>query len=146
MLASALLNTSPHEDTLGRSMKVGKEEIVGMVKALELYLAADHEALMREWWTRLDTVAGELKQIPGVSTSVHVPEIANVVPHMQISWDPRRISLTSEQAFDLLKNSKPSILLGRSENGLGLTGFQLRPGEDKIIAQQLVRIFRDHRA
>ena len=69
-------------------MKVGKEEIVGMVKALELYLAEDHDALMREWRDRLDTVAGELKQIPGVSTSVHVPEIANVVPHMQNQLGP----------------------------------------------------------
>ena len=49
MVANALLNNSPHEDTLGRSQKVGKEEIVGMVKALELFLAEDHEALAREW-------------------------------------------------------------------------------------------------
>jgi uncharacterized pyridoxal phosphate-dependent enzyme len=145
LIANALLNSCPHEDTLGRSMKVGKEEIVGMVKALELYLATDHNALMREWWDRLDRVAGELKNVPGVSTSVHVPEIANVVPHMQISWDPRRISLTPDQAFDLLRESKPSIILGKNENGLGLAAFQLRPGEEKIVAERLVRIFRDHR-
>lgn len=145
LIANALLNSCPHEDTLGRSMKVGKEEIVGMVKALELYLAADHDALMREWWARLDTVAAELKNVPGVSTSVHVPEIANVVPHMQISWDPRRISLTTDQAFDLLRTSKPSIMVGRNENGLGLASFQLRPGEERILADRLIKIFRDHR-
>lgn len=127
-------------------MKVGKEEIVGMVKALELYLATDLDALMREWWDRLDTIAAELKQIPGVSTSVHVPEIANCVPHMQISWDPRRISLSPDQAFNLLKNSKPSIMLGRNETGLGLASFQLRPGEEKIVADRLVQIFHEHRA
>ncbi|HLY59229.1 MAG TPA: aminotransferase class V-fold PLP-dependent enzyme [Terriglobia bacterium] len=144
LLANALLNTCPHEDTLGRSMKVGKEEIVGMVKALELYVAEDHDALMREWWARLDTVADELKKVPGVSTSVHVPEIANVVPHMEISWDPRRISLTPDQAFDLLRKSKPSIMLGRGEHGLTLASFQLRPAEEKIVAERLVQIFRDH--
>src|SRR6202045_3080977 len=53
LVAYALLNNSPHEDTLGRCEKVGKEEIVGMVKALELYLREDHEALDREWWRRL---------------------------------------------------------------------------------------------
>jgi len=145
LIANALLNTCPHEDTLGRSMKVGKEEIVGMVKALELYLAADHEALMREYWARLDTVAAELKQVPGVSTSVHVPEIANCVPHMQINWDPRRISLSPEQAFNLMKNSKPSIMLGRNETGLSLASFQLRPGEEKIVAERLVQILHEHR-
>jgi L-seryl-tRNA(Ser) seleniumtransferase len=54
MIANALLNNSPHEDTLGRSQKVGKEEILGMVKALELFLAEDHEALAKEWQTRLE--------------------------------------------------------------------------------------------
>src|SRR5437868_2301157 len=54
LVANALLNNSPHEDTIGRSQKVGKEEIVGMVKALELYLNEDHDALTREWQTRLD--------------------------------------------------------------------------------------------
>src|ERR1700736_3473350 len=49
LVANALLNNSPHEDTLGRSQKVGKEEIVGMVKALELYLNEDHDALAKEW-------------------------------------------------------------------------------------------------
>jgi L-seryl-tRNA(Ser) seleniumtransferase len=146
LIASALLNTCPHEDTLGRSMKVGKEEIVGMVKALELYLAADHDALMREWWARLDTVAAELKNVPGVSTSVHVPEIANVVPHMQINWDPRRISLTPNQAAELLRNSKPSIVLGSNEYGLSLASFQLRPGEEKIVTQRLVQIFHQHQS
>jgi len=145
LIASALLNTCPHEDTIGRSMKVGKEEVVGMVKALELFLAADHEGLMREWWGRLDTVAAELKKVQGVSTSVHVPEIANVVPHMEISWDPRRISLTSHQATQALRDGKPSIILGSNETGLSLASFQLQPGEDKIVAERLVQIFRDHR-
>src|SRR5256885_10110710 len=49
LVGNALLNNSPHEDTLGRSQKVGKEEIIGMVKAIELYLKEDHEALTREW-------------------------------------------------------------------------------------------------
>src|SRR6202451_4240130 len=58
MVANALLNNSPHEDTLGRSQKVGKEEIVGMVKALELFLAEDHEALAKEWQERLGVDSG----------------------------------------------------------------------------------------
>ena len=57
LVANALLNNSPHEDTLGRSQKVGKEEIIGMVKALELFLAEDHEALAKEWQDRLEGIA-----------------------------------------------------------------------------------------
>src|SRR5438874_12209762 len=68
LVANALLNNSPHEDTLGRSQKVGKEEIIGMVKALEVYLREDHEALAREWQDRLDRISRELTKISGVTT------------------------------------------------------------------------------
>src|SRR2546425_9695180 len=69
LIAYALLNNSPHEDTLGRSQKVGKEEIVGMVKALESYLKEDHDALNKEWQRRLDYISGQITRIPGVTTS-----------------------------------------------------------------------------
>src|SRR6202158_4751364 len=69
LVACALLNNSPHEDTLGRSQKVGKEEIIGMVKALESYLKEDHEALNKEWWRRLDSISAEITRVQGVSTA-----------------------------------------------------------------------------
>jgi uncharacterized pyridoxal phosphate-dependent enzyme len=144
LVAYALLNNSPHEDTLGRSQKVGKEEIVGMVKALESYLKEDQEALTKEWWRRLDYISGEIARVPGVSTAVSVPDIANHVPHMQINWDPRRISLTAQEASKQLQSGKPSIVLGRSENNLGMNSFMLQPGEEKIIAERLVQLFRAH--
>jgi len=147
LVANALLNNSPHEDTLGRSQKVGKEEIIGMVKALELYLREDHDALNREWQGRLENVARELNKVPGVSTSFFVPDIANHVPHMQITWDSK-ISLQPHEASKLLRNSKPSIAIGGGEGrpGLAMCSFMLQPGEDKIVAQQLSRILREHSA
>jgi L-seryl-tRNA(Ser) seleniumtransferase len=144
LVAYALLNNSPHEDTLGRSQKVGKEEIVGMLKALESYLKEDHEALTKEWWRRLDYISGEIARVPGVNTAVSVPDIANHVPHMQINWDPRRISLAAQEASKQLRSGKPSIVLGRSENSLGMNSFMLQPGEEKIIAERLVQLFRAH--
>src|SRR6184192_4949590 len=93
LVANALLNNSPHEDTLGRSQKVGKEEIIGMIKALELFLSEDHDALAREWQQRLNTVSTQITKISGVSTAFFTPDIANHVPHMQIAWDAK-ISLT----------------------------------------------------
>ena len=148
MVANALLNNSPHEDTLGRSQKVGKEEIVGMVKALELFLAEDHAALAKEWQARLQMISHEITKVPGVSTSFFVPEIANHVPHMSITWDVGRISLTAEQASKLLRNSNPSIVLepGEDRPGLAMNSFMLQPGEDKIVAEQLSRLLREHAA
>lgn len=147
LVGYALLNNSPHEDTLGRSQKVGKEEIIGMVKALELYLKEDHDALTREWQARLERIARELTKIPGVSTSFFTPDIANHVPHMQISWDSR-ISLEPKQVSQMLRNSKPSIVIGGGEGrpGLAMCSFMLQPGEDKIVAEQLSRVLREHSA
>ena len=148
LVANALLNNSPHEDTLGRSQKVGKEEIVGMVKALELFLAEDHDALAREWQDRLERISIEIRNVPGVSTSFFVPDIANHVPHMSITWDTARIPLSPQQASKLLRSSTPSIVLGAGEErpGLAMNSFMLQPGEDKIVALQLSRLLREHAA
>jgi uncharacterized pyridoxal phosphate-dependent enzyme len=146
LVAYALLNNSPHEDTLGRSQKVGKEEIVGMVKALESYLKEDHEALDKEWRRRLDTISSAVKRVAGVNTAFSMPDIANHVPHMEITWDARRISLTPQEASKQLRSGKPSIVLGRNENALSMNSFMLQPGEEKIIAEHLVRLFRAHSA
>lgn len=144
IIGNAILNTSPYEDTLCRAQKVGKEEIVGMVKALELYLEDDHEALTREWWRRLDQIAAQLKRLDGVSTAYHVPEIANHVPSMQVFWDPRKYSLAPADAAKFLLAGQPSIAVGQGREGLSLTAFMLQPGEEKIVAAGLERMFRAH--
>jgi L-seryl-tRNA(Ser) seleniumtransferase len=141
----ALLNNSPYEDTLGRSQKVGKEEILGMIKALEIYLAEDHDALAAEWQRRLDAVSRQVTKIPGVSTTFFTPEIANHVPHMQILWDSK-ISLTPRQAAQMLRASTPSIVLSAGEEhpGLSMNSFMLQPGEEQVIADQLAKLLREH--
>jgi uncharacterized pyridoxal phosphate-dependent enzyme len=143
----ALLNNSPYEDTLGRGQKVGKEEIIGMIKALELHLKEDYDALDKEWQDRLELVSREIIRIPGVSTKFFTPAIANHVPHMQITWDSR-ISLTPQQVSQLLRNSKPSIVMsaGEEKPGLAMNSFMLQPGEEQIVAEQLSRILRQHSA
>jgi uncharacterized pyridoxal phosphate-dependent enzyme len=146
LVAYALLNNSPHEDTLGRSQKVGKEEIIGMIKALESYLKEDHEALTKEWWRRLDSISAEISRAPGVSTSFSIPDIANHVPHLEIHWDPRHISLEPRDAVQQLRSRKPSIILASTESGLIMNSFMLQPGEEKIIADSLTQLFRAHSA
>jgi len=143
----ALLNNSPFEDTLGRGQKVGKEEIIGMIKALELYLAEDHDGLAREWQQRLNTVSTQITKIPGVSTAFFTPDIANHVPHMQITWDAK-VSLTAQQASQILRAGTPSIAIGGGEGrpGLAMSSFMLQPGEEQIIAEQMVKLFRKNLA
>ena len=143
----ALLNNSPHEDTLGRGQKVGKEEILGMIKALELYLNEDYEAMSKEWQDRLDLISREITSIPGVSTSFFTPDIANHVPHMRIAWDSR-IPLTPQQVAKALRNSRPSIVIGGGEGkpGLSMNSFMLQPGEDQIVAERLAHILREKSA
>jgi len=68
------------------------------------------------------------------------------VPHMSITWHAARISLTPQQASKLLRSSKPSIVIGSGEGhpGLAMNSFMLQPGEDKIVAEQLSRLMREH--
>jgi uncharacterized pyridoxal phosphate-dependent enzyme len=146
LVVNALLNNSPHEDTLGRSQKVGKEEIVGMVKALESYLKDDHEALNKEWQRRLDFISTRVKTVSGVSTEFPEPGIANHVPHLQISWDWQRINISPKEASAILRKSEPSIVLSSSEKGLGMNSFMLQPGEERVIAERLVQVFKAHKA
>jgi uncharacterized pyridoxal phosphate-dependent enzyme len=146
LVAYALLNNSPHEDTLGRSQKVGKEEIVGMVKAIESYLKEDHEALNKEWQRRLEFISSQITKVPGVTTEYSVPDIANHVPHMHIKWDAQRIPLTPREAGKALREGKPSIVLSTGEQGeaLSMNSFMLQPGEEKIVAENLVKLFKAH--
>src|SRR6266704_6948738 len=136
LVVNALLNNSPHEDTIGRSQKVGKEEIVGMVKAVEMFLKDDHEALNKEWLRRLEYISSQITKIPTVTTSYPPMEIANHVPHMRIKWDSKKIPMTPHEVGKALRDGKPSIVLSTGEHGeaLSLNSFMLQPGEEKIIA------------
>src|SRR5215467_2300030 len=145
LVANALLNNSPHEDTLGRSQKVGKEEIIGMVKAIELYLKEDHEALNKEWQDRLEYISNRITKVSGVTTSYFMPDIANHVPHMSITWDSR-VKITPQEVSEALKNSEPSIIMGGGEGrpGLSIASFMLQEGEHKIVAEQLEKVLKQH--
>jgi len=147
LVSYALLNNSPHEDTIGRSQKVGKEEIVGMVKALECYLQEDHEALNKEWQNRLELISTEVSKVPGVTTKFFVPDIANHVPHLKILWD-KKIAATPREIAGALRKGKPAIVLSAGEEGevLSLNSFMLQPGEDKVIAEAVVAVLKAHAA
>lgn len=144
LVTYALLNNSPHEDTIGRSQKVGKEEIVGMVKALECYLNEDHEALNKEWQRRLELISSKLISLPSVTTAYFLPDMANHVPHMEIKWNPQYIKITPAEASAALRNGTPSIVVATGErpNALSMNSFMLQPGQENIIADKLYELLK----
>src|SRR5947208_10912026 len=89
LIDAALLHNNPNEDTIGRPMKVGKEEIVGMYVAVERYLKIDHEAEWKDWESRLDAIDKIVSAVPGVHTGRFVPEVANHVPHLSVEWNEK---------------------------------------------------------
>jgi len=143
LIEAALLNNNPHEDTLGRPCKVGKEEIVGMFVALERYLNVDHEAEWKDWEARLDTIDRVVSSVPGVRTGRFVPEVANHVPHLSIQWDEKALGITKTECAKQLEDGEPSIICLAEEypQGLSVTPFMLQPGEEKIVARRLKEIF-----
>ena len=86
LIHAARLNTAPHSDTIGRGLKVSKEEMIAMMVALEVYLQRDHQADWREWERRVDMIREGLAAVLGVTTECFVPPIANQVPHARIRW------------------------------------------------------------
>ncbi len=144
LVHSALLNMSPNEDTIGRPTKVGKEEIVGVLKALELYLAEDQEVLDKDQWRQLDTVAAKVSKIAGITVTRDVPEIANHFPALQVHLDPARFSATPHEITEQLARMKPSIVLTEGASTIEMTAIDLKPGEDKIIADALASALMAH--
>ena len=80
----------------------------------------------------------------GVQTSFFEPEIANHFPTMRLTWDPARLPLSAKQVEATLRNGKPSISVGSSEGAIEITSFLLQPGEEKIVAEQLAAVLKQH--
>ena len=114
LIQAAFLNGSPHSDSVGRGGKVGKEEIVGLLKAVELYVKSDHEREWKEWEHRVSVVEEAVQRIPGVRTERFIPVIANQVPHLAIQWDPASISLTTELFVKALRDGEPRSRCARA--------------------------------
>jgi len=131
---------SPH-DGIGRGMKVGKEEIVGLLTAVERYLKVDHEAEHREMEAKVSHIIQAVADA-GVRGTVDVPEIANHVPHAVLEWDEAEKKLTAQQVVKQLRDGEPSIAVSRQrEGGLRISVWLMRGDEHKIVAKRLREIF-----
>lgn len=143
LIEAALLNNNPHEDTIGRPCKVGKEEIVGMFATLERYLKIDHAAEWKDWEARLATIEKTVSTVPGVHMGRFTPEVANHVPHVYFQWDEKAFGLTQAECAKQLEDGEPSIicLAGDYPHGLSVTPYMMKPGEERIVARRLKEIF-----
>lgn len=140
LIKAARMNTIPNSDTMGRSCKVNKEEMVGMMVALESFLKEDHAANTREWERRVKSMAEILSKAPGSRTEPFVPRIANQVPHLRLHWDESKLSPSA--LMQKLREGDPSIELvpQSSAGGVEIAVSMLAPGEAEIVARRIVQI------
>jgi L-seryl-tRNA(Ser) seleniumtransferase len=145
LIQAARRNTSPNGDTISRGMKVNKEEMLGMLVALELFMNRDHDAQWKEWEKRVKTVADAVKTVPTVTTEQWVPEIANHVPQLRIRWDQAQVKVKPADGMKLLREGKPSIEaapLGDA-NTLVIGVWMMEPGEAEIVGRRVKDILKN---
>jgi L-seryl-tRNA(Ser) seleniumtransferase len=141
LIAAARLNAPPRAN-LGRGMKVNKEEVLGMLAALELYISKDHQKEWKMWEEQIAHINNAVKSVNGIETKVEVPQIANHTPTLNISWDTKKIHSTGEELKEVLRKGHPSIeVAGGGPNSFSVTAWMLMPGQERIVASRLREAF-----
>ena len=137
IIAAARLSMPPRGSTIGRGMKVNKEEIIGMYVALVHYLNYDHEKEWKEWEDRINTIQNAIKNINGITTEIKVPPLGNVTPTLHVTWD-NKVKITAKELQERLRNGNPSIeIVGNEEKHVSITSWVMKKGEEKIVAKRL---------
>ncbi|PYU65438.1 MAG: hypothetical protein DMG56_03440 [Acidobacteria bacterium] len=116
LIEAAMLNTSPWEGAVCRAMKVGKEEIVGLLLAVETWLKTDFDALNREWNARVERIAKLVKTVSGVETDISIPKDGNRYPTLYISWDEEKWGFTVRDCVQKLRAGDPVIEVAGADN------------------------------
>lgn len=138
LIEAARLNDSPYGTTIGRGMKVNKEEMLGMYAALDRYVNLDHDKEWKMWEDRIGVINDAIKNIPGVNATVFVPPIANHTPTLHVVWDQDKLRTTAQDFMARLRSGTPSVeVIGNADGGFNVTVFMLKQGEDKIVARRL---------
>jgi L-seryl-tRNA(Ser) seleniumtransferase len=142
LIAAARLSAPPNSG-ICRGHKVNKEEILAMYVALERHIKMDHEKEWKMWEDSMSIVVNTIKNIKGVQTEVFIPEIANYTPTLHLSWDTSLIKMTGKELRERLWNGNPGIevmgggTMGSKKDGIELSVWQLKPGQDKIVGNRV---------
>jgi L-seryl-tRNA(Ser) seleniumtransferase len=125
-------------------MKVNKEEMVGMLAAVERFLQLDHAAERREWDRRADLIRKAAMKLKSVESDIVVPPIANNVPHLRIKWDPAVIRLTPQEAMKKLREGSPSIEACPMTNKEWLVFgvWMMQKGDAETVAKRTVELLK----
>ena len=149
LLQAAWANSAPHH-AFGRSLKVGKEEIMGMLAAVEAWVKRDHKAEWRVWEGWLDEIAASVKRINGVTARVVQPsaDLSNRTPRLVIEWDGARLGITGPEVGKLMLDGEPRVVVagssgsrpGNMSSSVSIVPYQMMPGEAKIVGDRLFAI------
>jgi len=149
LIEAARLNCSPNSDSIGRGMKVNKEEMLGMMVAVETYLKRDAAAEWKEWERRAKVITDSVASIPAIKSEVYVPPIANHVPSIRLTWEKAALKLTADDVRKQMRAGTPSIEIAPNSSPakadtqeIGLTVWMMQPGETEIVAKRLRDAFK----
>ena len=145
-LQSAWANSAPHH-AFGRSLKVGKEEIMGMLTAVEMWVKRDHKAEWKEWENWLDQIAAVVDRVGGVTTKMVQPsaDLSNRTPQLFVEWDGARLGITGQEVAKLLLDNEPRIVLASGSGSrpnnmasrISVVPYQMMPGDAKVLSDRL---------
>jgi L-seryl-tRNA(Ser) seleniumtransferase len=148
-LEAAWLNSAPHH-AYGRAMKVGKEEIMGMLAAVEMWIKRDHQAEWKEWEARLAHIASRAGKVSGVTAKVTQPspDLSNRSPRLTLNWDGAKLGITGPELAKALLDGEPRIVVAGSTgarpdsmaSSVSVIPYQMMPGEEKAVADRLVAV------
>lgn len=140
LIACCALNANPNY-SIGRAMKAGKEEIAGLVTALELYLQQDFAAEEQRWEDMVAFMVAALADVPGLCARRVSPSEPGVqpnwIPRMYLDWDQKIIPLDQDEVKSRLLQADPGIAVGTTSTGLFVNPQTLVPGQEKIVARRL---------
>ncbi len=144
LIEACAVNACPNHG-VGRPMKVSKETIAGLVRAVELYVQQDFEAEIRTWEAQRDYVVEQLSDLPGVQASRTKPIFPGMprsyyLPAAYIDLDEGELGLTADEVVQQLRSGEPGIVVGRYPSGLALRVHMVQEGEERIVAARLLEI------
>ncbi len=139
LLQAAFLNGAPHH-ALARPMKICKEEIMGLLAAVEQWVLRDHQAEWKEWERRLQVVADVVEKYPSVQTGVRQPGRSNVAPVLSIEWEPETLGITGIEVARQLSEGEPRIEVFNSERGFSVMPYMMQDGDEQILTRRLEEI------
>lgn len=142
LIRAARMNGSPNH-SIGREAKAAKEDIAGLMVALELYLSRDHEADLRHWFDQANYIVERLGTLPGMTATCLYDGREHLTPRVEVLFDPEG-GIDAHELVVALENSDPRIFLFEPDgpsakpNSVVVNCSTTQPGEEEIIAEVLV--------